>query len=404
MLYIEDYIEALAGMNQFTFKIANSDHNLINSFARQTARGIPFTDRQFALAKKKIQEYSSQFVDANISLDNIESLRMPLRHIDRSKTVKFYDKFPAEPDQVYESWKDEYNWLEVRFPFSKKDIIKIEEVKAALGSYAFYHHTKGSHKHYFANIKSIAYLLTQKFPSFTTDKIVKELATQQEVVVKNIKDYIPRVSKKQLYNVTDDLQESFENELDTDSNQLQFVDRAFRYNLDIDTVPVNNSLTETIAFRNESSILIPPDMYTLDRIVESLFELDRFPMLVLVDDKDLFAETKEFYNAIQYMVPSENQSVLFRAETNDKENVQLNDFVKEKKLNNWVDNTTKIVYIKKNKIPKVLLTSDFSPITAFAKSASRMHTIVDNYVNFYCDLIIRHDSQQSLFTKYTRRY
>ena len=91
------------------------------------------------------------------------------------------------------------------------------------------------------------------------------------------------------------------------------------------------------------------------------------------------------------------QSILFRIESSDKINVHLNEFVKDKKLNNWVDNKTKIVYIEKTKLPKVLLKSSFKPKTAFSKSSLRPNKLVANYLSFNCDLIIYNDTDLSSF-------
>ena len=60
MIYtIEDYIEIMSGVitvddQVFDFDIDKSDKTLIFSLARQTMRGLPYTDRQFELAKTNL--------------------------------------------------------------------------------------------------------------------------------------------------------------------------------------------------------------------------------------------------------------------------------------------------------------------------------------------------------------
>lgn len=404
MYTIEDYIELLAGIQgTHKFDIQKPDFNLLTSFARQTFKGIAFTDRQYQLAKTKVQEYQDQLENIGINVTYVDNLRMPLRTIDRSKTVKLFDKFPAEENKVYESWKDLYNWIEVRFPFSKKDIVKIEEIKSSLGSMLFYHHERGSHKHYFAHRKNVAYLIVEKFSTYNIDEEIVEQAKAQKEIIVNSNDYLPRYNSKGLQNVPDDLEKTIVDELGKDATVLQYVDRSSRYNLDIDVVPVSNTLTETIAFRNQSDLCLDPKKYRLDDIVKSLYDLDRFPLLVLIDEQNSYVETKEFYESVRYLIPAEQQSVLFRAEGKNTENVHINQYIKDNKLNNWVDNSTKIVYIKKSKIPKVLFGSNFTPVASFCKSSNRLTTMVDNYVKFRCDLNIFHDEHESLYSKY-RRY
>ena len=401
---IEDYIELLAGIQgTHKFDIQKPDFNLLSSFARQTFKGVAFTDRQYQLAKTKVQEYQDQLKSVGIDTANLDNLRMPLRKIDRSKTVKLFDKFPAEEDTVYESWKDSYNWIEVRFPFSKKDIMKIDEIKSHLGSMMYYHHERGSHKHYFAHRKNVAYLIVEKFKNYDIDNQILEQAESQKEIVKNSNKYLPSYNSNGLQNVTDGLHKTILEDLGTDATALQYIDRSSRYNFDVDVVPVSNSLTETIAFRNQSDLCLDPKKYQLDDIVKSLYDLDRFPLLVLIDEQNSYIETKEFYESVRYLIPAEQQSILFRAEGNDTENYHLNQYIKDNNLNNWVDNSTKIVYIKKSKIPKVLFGSNFTPVASFCKSSNRLTTIVDNYVKFRCDLNIFHDEHESLYSKY-RRY
>ena len=68
----EDLIEIISGMTQgkFVFEIQNSDRNLMFSLGKQCLRQIPFTDRQYELAKRKILDYKAQF-EAN-GIDSIE--------------------------------------------------------------------------------------------------------------------------------------------------------------------------------------------------------------------------------------------------------------------------------------------------------------------------------------------
>ena len=69
---VEDLIEIISGMTEgkFVFSIQNTDRNLIFSLGKQCLRHIPFTDRQYELAKRKILDYKDQF-EAN-GIEKIE--------------------------------------------------------------------------------------------------------------------------------------------------------------------------------------------------------------------------------------------------------------------------------------------------------------------------------------------
>ena len=96
-MYVEDYLEILSSIHDNShkegFKILPEDQSLMFSLARQTFRGTPLTDRQLELSQKKLIEYKAQFLEKgynNFDTD-ITSLRMPLREIDRSKTITFVE-------------------------------------------------------------------------------------------------------------------------------------------------------------------------------------------------------------------------------------------------------------------------------------------------------------------------
>ena len=77
--------------------------------------------------------------------------------------------------------------------------------------------------------------------------------------------------------------------------------------------------------------------------------------------------------------------------------------VKDYKINNWVDKSTKIVYTSVNKIPKVLFTADWQPIAAVSFN-SKTHRNLDLYTKTHCDLIIFYDNEISPFRRYSSYY
>ena len=77
-----------------------------------------------------------------------EDTREPIREIDRSKYVKLVTTADVMEDRVYESYKEKWHWIKIRFPFSKKDIAKIDKLKSLISG-KYYVHKKGSHEHYF---------------------------------------------------------------------------------------------------------------------------------------------------------------------------------------------------------------------------------------------------------------
>ena len=114
----ESCIEILSGTHpthSFTGQgTQNNDKSLLLSLSKQTYKGTPYTDRQYSLAKEKINLYRHILKDAGVDVDiAINNLRFPLRQIDRSRWISIKEK-------------DNANYIAVRFSFNKKLISVIE--------------------------------------------------------------------------------------------------------------------------------------------------------------------------------------------------------------------------------------------------------------------------------------
>ena len=65
---------------------------------------------------------------------------------------------------------------------------------------------------------------------------------------------------------------------------------------------------------------------------------------------------------------------------------QFNQFVKDNHLNNYIDSTTKVVFILRTRIPKPLLKADWRPTTAVITSShdfGRMAAYLNDFSTVY---------------------
>ena len=387
---IEDLLEILAGLQgESKMHIETNDATIMHSIARQSFKGTALTDRQFALMKEKLQTYRNQFTELDYDFDTaVDTLRQPLRHIDRSKYIKIVD-FPD--DIVYETNSSE-KFIAVRFPFKKLDILLINEISTTDS----YYHKKGTHIHYFlfneANLENIG----DRF--FKKDFVIDELLTQKYLEIKNIKDnpktYLPYFENKTIKNINNELKEIIEQETNTDL--LKVYDRRFRYCLEhINFKITDNSLEEQIAARSNVTYHSKPSIESLDNVLHALYNLDRFPMLVVLETNKCEEQLYEVVNFFRDLIPSSEQSVLFREE--DRES-GFNQIVHDRNLNNWVDKNTKVVYINNTKLPKVLVETDWNPLCAFEYNSNNNRNI-QMYVKSNCDLIVHREETISPFAR-----
>jgi len=389
IINLEDCLEYLAGLRQspVQFTIDKPDHTIMTSIARQTFRGVALTDRQSALMYEKLQAYRDQFTNLDWDFDYaVNQLRQPIRHIDRSKYIKIVD-----------------NDIEVRFPFRKTEIMLVQEV--ANTAQDNYHHQKGSHTHYFGcneiNVLNIVDRFKDK--QFTIDQEILDLYKDIKSIHNNPQEYLSGVSSdNKLININPRLLPIINSELGELSNETftQFIDRRFRYGFNYTQTFDSKSLADKIALRNDNAYQSKPSEESTDDILGALWQLDRFPLLVVLEDDKAEQQLYEFANHYRDILNPEQQSVLFRLEDKD---AGFNQLIRDRKLNNWVDKTTKVVYISKNKLPKLLVNNEWKPSAAFSFTSS-LDRFLDSYVSFNCDLIVYREEHMSPFRRHSRYY
>lgn len=387
-MFIEDILHNLVD----NLEVNPEDSMILSSISRQIKKGKAFTDRQHALVKTKLLEHQSQFeFDINPYLDN---LKTPLREVDRSQYVIIVDNAEkygeSKVPHAHESWK----WIKVRFPFSKKTIQAIEKLSSQHRN--IYDHKRGTHEHYFRLTETAVRDVVQAFINKQFDIDSQLLAFYNEIVeIENNKDtYLTNIN-----NLSDNALKLISEEIGSvndPDNLLKLCDRKRRYGINDIKLPTDNTLAGKIALRPTQHVNLDPELYNIHSVAESLIQLERFPLLVVIDQDDALLQLTTVYNAFSYLVPREQQSALFRVDTQNNK-YSVNNFIHDNQLNNWVDSNTKIVYISKTKLPKLLLKTEWKPIAMLAITGTRCHTMVDYYIKDQCDLIVYHDKESSLF-------
>jgi hypothetical protein len=390
ILNLEDCLEHLAGLREspVKFTIEQTDFTIMNSIARQCFKGMALTDRQSALMHGKLQTYRDQFMNLDWDFDYaVNQLRQPLRSIDRSKYIKFQD-----------------NTIVVRFPFNKTDICYIHEFA---GTAEGYHHEKGTHIHYFEynerNVLNLLNRFTKK--DFVIDDELLEIYNKIKVINDNPQQYLSGINDNyNLININPKLATTIQKEVGEASAEsfTKLYDRRFRYgfNYVTDFGKARNELEHQIASRTDVMYHSKPSTESADSILSALWNLDRFPLLVILDNDLAEEQLYMFANYYRDILDTKEQSVLFRLEEKDS---GFNQLVKDRKLNNWVDKDTKVVYISKSKLPKILVKNEWKPSATFSFTSS-LDRYLNNYVSFNCDLIVYREETMSLMRRHSKYY
>ena len=393
MITIEDYIEILAGIQDTisgsnNFVIDRSDYNLVTSLARQTFRGIPLTDRQYELTKQKLLDYKTQFESNNI-LDieiNFNNLRMPLRSIDRSRWVKIVD------------FEDD-SYIGVRFTFNKK-LISALEVLGSIEEKNLYNNEEKIHFYTLTEInlyKIINVLLDKNF------EIQHELTEKYETLKEmksNKNNYIPGIYSLKLKNVHS---KAFDYAISTigepDVNNLAlYKDRSQLFGIKhFDDDDLNNSisklteLSQKIVKRSSTSVLVNSSVYNFDRVAETLLELNRYPLLVLLNDAEDYDNMQKVYHSFRNIFSDDSFCTLYRKDNNNQENIAFNQYIKDNKLNNSLDYNSKVVYTTINKMSKTIIKSNWKPQAAILMGSVRQNPSISAYLS-EVDLVIHYDT------------
>ena len=396
-LTIEDFVEVLVGYQEHNcehkFVIQKSDFNLLTSLGRQTLREIPYTDRQYALVKDKLLAYVDQF-ESNGFTDiqsNFKNLRMPLREIDRSRWIRF--ETTSNGDMIA-----------VRFTFQKKLISALQKLANSD------HYDKLKKTHYFTyneiNLHSIVSALADK--GFEVQPELQEKYEILEMMNKNKKDYIPGIYSLSLKNLNEKAINYMVSTIGDEpniSNLAKYRDRESLFGIkhfdqaDLDnSINMYTTLSQKIIRRTNSKVLIDPTEYPFDRVAESLLELSRYPILVVLNDQNDFDNLTKVYQSFRNIFNGDDFCTLYRKDNNTPDNIAFNNYIKENKLNNSLALSSKVVYTSISKMSKVLLQSEWKPQCSLFMGSMRSNNL-DPYIN-ELDLVIHYDVESSQFVRF----
>ena len=405
LITIEDCIEALAGTHEHIVcskEIEFSDKGLIYSLARQTVRGTAYTDRQCELAISKATHYKSILEEVDIDVTtSVTQLRMPLRSIDRSRWIKLKN---IEQSLITFNKPDE-QYIAVRFSFQKNLISALENINSKP-----IHYDKINKTHYFEynerTLHNVVSALTNK--GFEIQPELQERYEILEMMNNNKKNYVPGIYSLKLKNLhakAIDYAISTIGSPDVD-NLAMYKDRDQLLGIThFDEDDLNNSirklttLSQKIVKRKSSNILINSDEHVFDRVAESILELNRYPLLVVLNDESELENLQKVHQSFRNIFSNDDFCSLYRKENISPGNTEFNEYIKQNKLNNSLAIKSKVVYTSINKMSKVMLKSEWRPQAAILMG-SRRSTKVDQFLQ-ELDLVIHYDTDVSPFRKFS---
>lgn len=408
IINIEDCLELMNGLlieEEFTpaIEIADKDKKLLLSIAQATFKGKALSDRQYDVVKKiLINGYKQDFLDRNIDLDSsVNNIRKPLRKIDRSEYITIENYSDNLSGAGWQFYSEQGKCLVVRFPFNMKYSKLITEIKKFI-LYPSEVYKTDNYKHILPFNETIVYKTIGMFKDLIKDidPVLMNIYNEIDSWLQNKHKYVPGVYNFAIQNTPHTIVEPLVNKLGQPSNENLFLyyDKREQVGLQhFDQEALEQSkqhlkpLTKKILQRNQSLIQINKKEHALPEVLDTLLELKRFPLLVILDDKDPLDQLVQFHNLTKNIIPNEKISVLFRKE-NRKDGRHFNDYVKTQKINNKLDINTEIVYINNKKIPKDLIREVWEPECVISLGSVRHYNKIDKLIHQY-DLTIHYDRE-----------
>lgn len=386
------------------------DHKLFSNLTAQVAKGTGLTDRQYELLKKKLIEYEDQL--NRLGYGNIEEalqkLRMPIREIDRSKSITLAIKqFP-----VFGGIIDEL-MLAIRFPFSNRMIKHIEFIKKLQERPMYDSKTK---THYVQATEQNVEKICDRFSTlgFTIDPEIEKFWQATKQIALSPNNHRPGI----YHNIETDtlefrnvsqravthLKEKFGEP--TVKNLYRYADNSNLYGLSyLDASKLEESLTDVsdmsvkLIARPHADVWVNEKRYALDEVVKSLFELDRFPVMVVIPSKDHIAAKSshdievlaKVHTFFKEYLKDEEMAVLYRRDKKEHDDLEFNNYVTRHQLNNLPSDNIKVIFVSHLKrLPKPLVESNWKPRAVIVLNGTiSINRTVEAYKT-YADLVIHY--------------
>jgi hypothetical protein len=189
-------------------------------------------------------------------------------------------------------------------------------------------------------------------------------------------------------------------------NLALYKDRQQKYGLHyFDKSDLDNSINrlshlgQKIVNRNSRTVLVNSEKYTIHNLTESILQLDRFPLLVVLPEAEPLNDLVTVHESLCGFIDPSECTVMFRLSNSSDSN--FNDYIKNNNLNSKLDKNTKVVYINTNKIPKPLITSECIPSTVLFTQSLRVNPKLDQYLKQF-DLAIHYDNNVSQFARFQK--
>jgi len=393
---IESAVEVLAGTvpRQLNIKLDNKDKAILKSISNQISKNLALTDRQAEMLLRKIQRYQSALEINGVNVGEIlekKTTRQPLRVIDRTEAISLITDREKNQEQIVvthqKTKKFDDLWSSTRkkiqgkttetfsqkiFPLNENNLVAVLDMTTFLD---------------FEVSEEITEYL-EKIEKIHDDPEKHQPCLEIVDDILKIKNLSATVSEKILENYKNLEKDDFLSFLSSLKNHKISLKSPKILEKIKNTYPgINTDLAEKIIFSKSSRLRISPEHYNLEKIVETLILLKNHPILVILEENEhILTQMKMLVENFKKFFSEREMTVFFRLPSSEKHSLEFSKFVKEEKLNNFIDEKIKVVFISKQRIPKPLVTATWKPNTALMLARNdfgKVSVYLNDFTNVY---------------------
>jgi hypothetical protein len=339
-------------------KFSPKDKKILISLNKQIAEGPFLTEKQGNLLLRILSFYQNCFDNLQLELLQNPVWSTNFRILENTKNVRI---------------SDDKTKIVIEFSYDrdlkKKVLSALSTIK---GNYEMHSpaliQLNLNEKNVLSVVDSLRY---EKF-AFSEDllKIYNEIKTvisnKQEILESTVyyNQYFKDIISKELKEVSD----------------FKILDRRIRHQYKFELNFTSKDLHFQIANRNATNVFLNNGTYTFDSLLESLQLLERLPVLVVLDNRNIEQCIDILKKIIDYQ-SIKNKSVYFRFDNTNDQNRLFNSLIQEHSLNKYLDQTTDIAVISNNMLPKFFIKSDWRPKSAI----SITNSFRNNKAHVFCN-------------------
>lgn len=376
----------ILGFDKLHPSIPLRDIKILKNISNLMSNDSYITENQGNLVLKILKE-NLEYLDKT-NLDIASSLKFP----NWSKKFRVNEKIRKVTIEELEKGKLS---VKIEYSFDKE----IKKVISFLNKHI-------SSDGFFGNLKNQYYTLTEKNIVTIHDSLIplKFTFSPHFIELYNKINEIDRIKIANQFEFSQFSKDRndifFDNEL-LDSDLLK-IDRRLRYQYTYNP-NLNEEFLEKleykIALRNLSKIYINSSSIDFDKLINTLYVLNRTKILLVFDEFKV-SDCLYFMNKVKDYVATHNlentTGIYFRFDNKD-EGLKFNKMISDNKLNSKLNKDSKFVGVSNGKIPKFLLKTDWRPDAVISFTTSLRNNKTDVYCND-CDLIVYYTTMRPLIS------